>query len=157
VTAGTTSDDDVSLHVLHNASIDLARARAAFDDPTWLGRVSGDPPSAGWRRVEADLELPVLDGSGPSVRKAAIVDVGEIEEAGGGMIVPIAWSSASFAPLFPVFAGQLEIRKSSLALTGRYAPPFGRMGVLIDRALLHFVATRSATALLATVARRCHG
>jgi hypothetical protein len=157
VTARTTSDDDVSLNVVHNASIDLARARAAFGDPTWLGRISGDQPTDGWRRIEADLELPVLDGSGPSVRKAAIVDVGEIEEAGGGLTVPIAWSSASFAPLFPVFAGQLEIRKSSLVLTGRYAPPFGRMGVLIDRTLLHFIATRSASALLATVARRCQG
>jgi hypothetical protein len=157
MTARTTPDDDVSLNVVHNASIDLALARAAFDDPTWLGRVADDPTTDGWRRVEADLELPVLDGSGPSVRKAAIVDMGEIQETGGGLTVPIAWSSASFAPLFPVFAGQLEIRKSGLALAGRYAPPFGRMGVLIDRALLHFIATRSATALLATVARRCQG
>ena len=65
VTAGTTSDDDVALNVVYKASIDLVRARAAFDDPTWLGQISGDPPTDGWRRVEADLELPVLDGSGP--------------------------------------------------------------------------------------------
>jgi hypothetical protein len=151
------SDDDVALNVVHNATIDIGCARAAFVDPSWLGPVSGDAPTDGWRRVDTDLELPVLDGSGPAVRKAATIDIGEVQETRGGLSVPIAWSSSSFTPLFPVFAGQLEIRKSSLVLTGRYAPPFGRMGVLIDRALLHFVATRSATALLATVARRCQG
>jgi hypothetical protein len=149
------SDDDVALNVVHRAGIDRDRARAAFADLSWLGKPIGAAPGHGWRRVATDLELPVLDGSGPAVRKAAIVDVGGIHETGLGLTVPIAWSSASFTPLFPVFAGQLEIRKSGLVLTGRYAPPFGRMGVLIDRALLHFVATRSATALLATVARRC--
>jgi hypothetical protein len=148
------SDDDVALNVVHNATIDVDRARAAFfADLSWLGPVSGDAPTDGWRRVDTDLELPVLDGSGPAVRKAATIDLGEIQETGGGLSVPIAWSSASFTPLFPVFAGQLEIKKTGLVLTGRYAPPFGRMGILIDRALLHFVATRSAEALLATVAR----
>jgi len=151
----TTSDEDVALSVVHTADIDRDRARAAFADLTWLGGPAGEAPGDGWRRVATDLELPVLDGSGPAVRKAALVDVGNVRETRGGLSVPITWSSASLTPLFPVFAGDLEIRKSSLVLTGRYAPPFGRMGVLIDRALLHFVATRSANALLATVARRC--
>ena len=149
------SDDDVALHVVHDAAIDVERARAAFDDPSWLGQAAGDGPGDGWRRIATDLELPVLDGSGPAVRKSAIVDIGDVRDTGIGLSVPIAWSSASFTPLFPVFAGQLEIKKTGLVLTGRYAPPFGRMGVLIDRALLHFVATRSANALLATIAQRC--
>lgn len=149
------SDDDVALHVVHTATIDVECARGAFDDPSWLGTAAGDGPGDGWRRVATDLELPVLDGSGPAVRKAAIVDIGALHDTGVGLSVPIAWSSASFTPLFPVFAGQLEIRTTGLVLTGRYAPPFGRMGVLIDRALLHFVATRSANALLATIAQRC--
>lgn len=149
------SNDDVAIKVVHNTRIDLGRAREALADPSWLGQGAVDGPGAGWRRIATDLELPVLDGSGPAVRKAAIVDIGDLRETGIALSVPIAWSSASFTPLFPVFAGQLEIKKTGLVLTGRYAPPFGRMGVLIDRALLHFVATRSANALLATIARRC--
>jgi hypothetical protein len=149
------SDDDVALHVVHDATIDVERARRACDDPSWLGRAAGDGPGDGWRRIATDLELPVLDGSGPAVRKAAIVDIGGAQRSRGSLSVPIAWSSASFTPLFPVFAGQLEIKTTGLILTGRYAPPFGRMGVLIDRALLHFVATRSANALLATIAEQC--
>jgi hypothetical protein len=149
------SDDDVALNVVHNATIDVERARAAFDDPSWLGQAAGGGPGDGWRRIATDLELPVLDGSGPAVRKAAIVDIGVVHQSRVGLSVPIAWSSASFTPLFPVFAGQIAIKKTSLILTGRYAPPFGLMGVLIDRALLHFVATRSANALLTTIAQRC--
>jgi hypothetical protein len=151
----TSSDEDVALNVVHMAVVDRDRARDAFADLAWLGEPADDAPGHGWRRIATDLELPVLDGSGPAVRKAAIIDIGDVRETRGGLSVPITWSSASLTPLFPVFAGQLEIRSSSLALTGRYAPPFGRMGVLIDRALLHFVAMRSANALLATVAMRC--
>jgi hypothetical protein len=84
-----------------------------------------------------------------------VVDIGQVHETPGGLSVEIAWRSASFAPLFPVFSGHLDVTKSSLVINGRYAPPFGRMGLLMDQALLHFVATRSATALLATVARHC--
>ena len=157
VTGTTVSDDDVALSVVHRATIDVDRARDALADPSWLGPVTGDVPADGWRRITTDLELPVFDGSGPAVRKSAIVDIGEIHETPGSLSVPITWSSASLTPLFPVFAGQLLISKTSLVLTGRYAPPFGRIGVLIDRTLLHFVATRSANALLATVARRCQG
>ena len=154
-TDGTISDEAVVLRVVHRADIDLERARAAFADPGWLGQASSDEPVDGWRRIATDLELPIRDGSGPAVRKTAVVDVGVPRETNGGVVVPLAWRSASFAPLFPVFAGQVEIRRSSVTLAGRYAPPFGRMGMLIDQTLLHFVATRSATALLATVAGRC--
>jgi hypothetical protein len=149
------SDEDVALNVVYGAAIDRNRARAAFADLSWFGQAASDAPGDGWRRITTDLELPVLDGSGPAVRKSAIVDIGQVHETRVGLSVPISWTSASLTPLFPVFAGRLEIRNTSLVMTGRYAPPFGRMGLLIDRALLHFVATRSATALLATVARHC--
>jgi hypothetical protein len=151
----STLDETVALHVVHRADIDLDRARDAFADPAWLGQPADVAPGHGWRRINADLELPVRDGSGPAVRKAAVVEIGSPRETDAGLSVPIAWSSASFTPLFPVFAGTLAIKRSSLVLTGQYAPPFGRMGMLIDQTLLHFVATRSAKALLATVARRC--
>jgi len=148
-------DETVALYVALAVDIDADRARGAFAELDWLGRPTADPPGDGWREVNADLELPVLDGSGPAVRKAAVIDIGRVHESEGSLSVPIAWRSASFTPLFPVFGGHIEVRRSSLVLTGRYAPPFGRMGVLMDQALLHFVADRSALALLEAVARRC--
>lgn len=146
--------ETVSLYVMHQAHIDPARARAAFAELSWLGRPVHGVPDAEWRRIATDLELPVRDGSGPAVRKAALVDIGAVQETGNGLRVPVAWCSASLTPLFPVFAGHLEITRSSLALAGRYAPPFGRVGLLIDQGLLNFVATRTAQAFLARVVRQ---
>jgi hypothetical protein len=151
----TSYDETVALYVAMIVDIDRDRARAAFAELDWLGVPTADPPGDGWRGITADLELPVLDDSGPAVRKAAVIEIGRVHESKGGLSVPIAWRSASLTPLFPVFGGHIEVRRSSLVLTGRYAPPFGRMGVLMDQALLHFVADRSARALLEAVAGRC--
>ena len=146
--------ETVSLYVTHRAHIDADRARAAFAELSWLGRPVHGAPDAEWRRIATDLELPVRDGSGPAVRKSALIDVGAVQEAANGLHVPVAWRSASLTPLFPVFDGHLEITRSGLALAGRYAPPLGRVGQLIDQSLLNFVATRTAQAFLARVARQ---
>lgn len=146
--------ETVSLHVTLRAPVDLDRARATFTELGWLGRSVDGAPGPEWRRIAADLALPVRDGSGPAVRKAALIDVGAVQEAGDGLRVPIAWSSASLTPLFPVFAGHLAITRSGLALDGRYAPPLGRVGLLIDQGLLNFVATRTAQAFLARLVRQ---
>jgi len=72
--------------------------------------------------VATNLELPIADGSatGP-IRKAALIGVGQPRLADGSVIVDISWRSASFAPLFPVFAGRVEIARDGIVLAGRYA------------------------------------
>jgi len=144
----------VPLLVVHSADIDPDAAQGAFADLAWLGEPVDGAPETGWRRVLTDLELPVGDGSGPAVRKAAVLDVGQPHLTDTGLQVPIAWHSATLAPLFPVFAGHIELDRSMLTLSGQYVPPFGRLGLLMDQALLHFVARRSGQALLARVASR---
>ena len=153
----TIADLPADLFVIHEAEIDPDLARAAFADLDWLGRPVDALPGGGLRRFATDLELQVRDGSGPAVRKAALVDIGVVRETEDGLDVPIAWRSASLAPLFPVFAGHLGIRRTGLTLDGRYAPPFGRFGLLIDRGLLYVIATRTAEAFLERVARQCRG
>jgi hypothetical protein len=69
------------------------------------------------------------------------------------VLVEIAWRSASLAPLFPVFAGRLSISANDIVLDGRYAPPFGKLGLLLEQALLHLVARRTASALVARLAK----
>ena len=133
----------------------LEQAILALRDPSWLGRPTDGPPDRRHlRRIAADLELPILDGSsaGP-VRKAAFIDLGPARQVGDLVLVEIAWRSASFAPLFPVFAGQLSISVSDIVLEGRYAPPSGKLGLLLDQALLHLVAGRTASALVARLAK----
>jgi hypothetical protein len=145
----------VPLRVRRPGTIDLERAILALRDPSWLGRPTDGPPERRHlRRIAADLELPILDGSsaGP-VRKAAFIDLGPARQVGDLVLVEIAWRSASFAPLFPVFAGQLSISVSDIVLEGRYAPPSGKLGLLLDQALLHLVAGRTASALIARLAK----
>ncbi len=60
-------------------------------------------------------------------------------------VVEIGWRAASFAPLFPVLAGRIVADGSGLQLHGVYAPPGGGIGLLIDQALLHYFARRTAT------------
>ncbi len=149
----------VPLRVARVAQIDLQCALDALDDPSWLGQ-SIDPPEGDSqsRRVATDLELPILDGSGKlPIRKSALIDLGPAKNVDGSLHVDIAWRSAGLAPLFPVFAGHLEISATRLTLDGRYAPPFGKLGLLIDEALLHLVARRTAQAFLGRLAARCQG
>jgi hypothetical protein len=145
----------VPLWARHAANIDLDRAFAVLGELSWLGRPVDGLGSAEFRRVATDLELPIHDGSstGP-VAKAAFIDLGAARSSGDSILVDVSWQSASFAPLFPVFAGRLSVIPEGLILNGRYAPPFGKVGMLIDHALLHLVARRTASGLLARLARQ---
>ena len=126
----------VPLRVRRPGSIGLDRAVLALSDLSWLGRPTDGPPDhPKLRQVATDLDLPILDGSstGP-VRKAAFIDIGPVRQVGDRVLVEIAWRSASLAPLFPVFAGELSISANDIVLDGRYAPPLGTLGLLIDQA-----------------------
>ena len=145
----------VPLRVRRPGSIDLDRAILALSDLSWLGRPTDGPVDhPQLRQVATDLDLPILDGSstGP-VRKAALIDLGAAQQVGDRVVVEVAWRSASFAPLFPVFAGQLSISADEIVLDGRYAPPLGTVGLLLDQALLHLIARRTAGALVARLAK----
>ncbi len=152
--AATSELVTVPLRVRRPGTIELDRVILALGDLSWLGRPTDGPPDRSQvRHVATDLDLPILDGSstGP-VRKAAFIDLGPARQVGDLVLVEIAWRSASFAPLFPVFAGQLAISANDIVLDGRYAPPVGKLGLLLDHALLHLVAQRTAGALVARLA-----
>jgi hypothetical protein len=145
----------VPLLVRRAGLVDLGRAVGAFSDLAWLGRqVAAPEDRPDLRRIATALELPIRDGSatGP-VRQATFIDIGQAQSVGNNVLVEISWQAATFAPLFPVFAGQLRISTDEIVLDGRYAPPLGTLGLLMDKALLHFVARRTAGALLERLAK----
>lgn len=145
----------VPLRVRRPGSFDLDRVKLALADLDWLGRSMDRPPGhPELRQVLTDLDLPILDGhSARPVRKAALVDLGSVRRVGRTLVVEVAWRSASFAMLFPVFAGQLSLSAHDIVLEGRYAPPLGTLGLLLDQGLLHVVARRTAGAFVARLAR----
>jgi hypothetical protein len=82
------------------------------------------------------------------------VDVGPVDEDGDVCTAEVGWRASTLAPLFPVFAGQVVAHDGTMRLDGVYAPPGGGIGVLVDRALLHFVAKRTAMWFLERVAEQ---
>jgi hypothetical protein len=148
--------ETVTLRASRSGRFHITRSIEALTELGWLGpRVDEPDRIEGLRRVVADLELPILDGSGTGpIRKSALIDVGIPQVLPDLVLVDVGWQSASIAPLFPVFAGQLRITTRSLVIDGRYVPPFGRLGLAIDAGILHFVARRTAQAFLARLAAR---
>lgn len=140
----------VPLLVSRGARIDVTRAIDALTDLDWLGpRVNGPADRKDLRRVRTVLEFPIFEGSAPApIRKSALVDIGIPAAGASPVVVHVGWQSDSLSPLFPVFAGQLRITPTILVLDGLYAPPFGRLGLLIDQQVLHIVARRTAQAFL---------
>jgi hypothetical protein len=151
--SSTNQADTVRLRVVYPVTVDLVRANDALTNLAWLGDVEPQPLEGGGWRVSTVLALPVVDGSaaGP-IRKGVVLEVGRPIPEPDSISVDLGWQSDSLAPLFPVFAGQLELTEAGLSLAGEYAPPFGRLGLLIDRHLLHFIAERTAQTLLARLA-----
>jgi hypothetical protein len=85
-------------------------------------------------------------------RKSAIVTLGRPRLAGGRWTTRIEWRAASAAPLFPVFVGRIIVDVGRIELDGFYAPPFGVVGYLLDRAILGVAARRTAWWFLQRVA-----
>ena len=135
-----------TLRVFRAGGVDLAAIRGALGHPAWLGEpVIRDDTPPGMTTFLTDLVLPLPpDGRLLSLRKAAFVELGLVQDRTDGLEVEIGWRSASLAPLFPVFAGRLAARAGGLSIEGHYAPPGGRLGLAADRALLSVAARGTA-------------
>ena len=142
----TPRDGFVKLDVSRAVAGGPASMRMALAELGWLGRAVESPPDRpDLRRVETDLAFTLQsDGRALTFRKAALVDLGSASVTADGCTVEIGWRAASFAPLFPVFAGRLVADGRGLHLHGVYAPPGGGIGLLIDQAFLHYFARRTA-------------
>jgi len=146
LTAAAVVESVARLDVSRAFHADPERLCAALSNPVWLGQIVHSPPDRpDLIRVETDLAFTLQTNRRDLVfRKAALVDIG-IRSAGKlGCTGEVAWRAASFSPLFPVFAGRLSVSPTRLELRGVYAPPGGQLGLLIDRAMTHRLAERTA-------------
>jgi hypothetical protein len=148
--AGEIHHEVATLRVFRAGRVDAKSVCALLHAAPWLGEVV---PAAdltdGSLRYLTDLVLPLPpDGRLLSLRKAALLDIGPGIPTTDGCEVPIAWRSASLAPLFPVFAGRIIVKSTGLSIEGHYAPPGGVLGLAADRVLLHTAARGTARWLL---------
>ncbi len=118
-----------------------------LDGLTWLGEeIAAD--ERGMRRVSSDLVLGVGAERPVTFHKSMIVSIGPPRRQSDGWTAAIEWQSASLMPLFPVFVGYVRIEPERVALVGHYAPPFGIVGAVLDRALLGIAARATANVIV---------
>ena len=91
-------------------------------------------------------------------RTAAVGFAPVIEEDDGTQVLPLWWEAADQPWLFPTFEGGLEVRPddggTELRLEGRYRPPLGAAGDLVNRTILNRAASASLEALLDRLSER---
>ena len=134
-------------------AVDPARVPAVLgsSEARWLG----EPVPRADRSVRTflcDLELHAGGTDRALFRKAAVVSFGQPRQDGAAWVVPIEWRAATLTPLFPVLAGHLRISHDGIQLDGRYAPPGGRLGYVLDLALLGAAARQTGRCFLRRLA-----
>ena len=132
--------------------MDLARVPDVLDAPEWLGEEL-DRDERGTRRFATDLVLGVGSERPVTFRRSMIVTLGPASRDADGWTIPLEWQAAALTPLFPVFVGRVRIESERVAIDGLYAPPFGIIGVAIDRALLGIAARATAKVVLGRFAQ----
>src|SRR5262249_56931481 len=100
-------------------------------------------------------------GFGAAVRVGGkvVVTVGEPARMAFKTLQPISWRPAHTEALLPAMDAEIEMAPmgpthTQLAMTARYTPPFGLVGRVADRALLHRVAEATVKDFLDRVAAR---
>jgi hypothetical protein len=143
----------ISLRLVEATVVNLERAPMILGSPEspWLGELTHGEDTR-LRSYLCDLELRA-GGHGPTLfRKAAVVSLGAPRHKGLELVVPIEWRAATLSSLFPVLVGQLRVAADRLELEGRYAPPGGRLGYLLDVGLLGVAARQTGRWFLRKVA-----
>jgi hypothetical protein len=129
-------------------------AALTSDGSEWLPALATSAEEGGERRM-AEV------GFGKAVRvgRSVVVKVGEPARLEFKTLQPISWRPAHAEALLPAMDAEIEVAPmgaahTQLAMTARYTPPFGMVGRVADRALLHRVAEATIKDFLDRVAGR---
>jgi hypothetical protein len=86
-------------------------------------------------------------GFGEAIRakREVVVELGPAIRSASKTVFPIRWQASDHPGLFPALDADIEVMsvdsdRARLAMSARYEPPLGRVGRVIDRALLSRVA-----------------
>lgn len=108
----------------------------------WMPGLAGESNGQGQRLLS---ELGFEVGTRRVARRIE-VELGALRPMNNGVtLLPIRWKAASQTGLFPALDGQLEIApigksRTQLGLSASYEAPFGMLGKIADRALMHRIA-----------------
>jgi hypothetical protein len=107
---------------------------------SWLPGIARDADDHGER-----LLYEIGFGTGVRVHKQVEVKLREPIKTRNRTLIPLSWTATGASGLFPSLEADLELggmgpARCQLSLSARYRPPFGSLGQVVDRALLHRVA-----------------
>ena len=141
----------------HAATVQIADSvQVELPAPTVAGRMRA---GGSWltRHAEAcdDEEQPARAGW---LGRTVAVQLGAETGDGDSLELPLIWEASGPLGLFPRFEGRLRLtaldpERCELSLAGRYRPPLGKAGQLLDEALLARAARASLRAFLRRIAR----
>lgn len=91
------------------------------------------------------------------IKRAVVIELGRSVRSGAKTVFPLRWTSTGAAGLFPSLDADLEVAplgpgRTQLAMSARYVPPFGPIGLAADRAVLSRVAEATLKDFLDRVA-----
>ncbi len=117
-------------------------ARLLHDPGSWVPGIAEGAESRG-ERLLAEVGFPT--SSERRVAKSVEIEIGTAYRISGKAVLPLTWKATWAEGLFPVLEADLEIaalgaERTQLSISGRYRPPLGAIGRVLDRALLHRVA-----------------
>ena len=74
------------------------------------------------------------------------------------VMLPVSWEAVGGPPIFPKMEGTLHVepqgaRATKITLNASYDPPLGKLGELIDRALMHRIAQETMNDFIERLAR----
>lgn len=100
---------------------------------------------------------PALGPTEPRISKEVHCKLGNVRDHADGFVVPLEWEATGIPGLFPRLVGDLEIAplgadESQISFAGRYDPPLGRAGRLLNSALGHRVAEATIRSFLLRLA-----
>jgi Rrf2 family protein len=105
-----------------------------------------------------ELLVRVGPGGPTWLSKTVALRLGEPVARDGALIIPLTWEATGPSGLFPRLQGtvrlvELDPDRTEVFLAGRYRPPLGRAGAVLDDALLARVARATIRSLLRRLAR----
>jgi Rrf2 family protein len=145
-----------TVHVADSVQIELAA-------PAVAARLR-----AGGSWLASHVEAASADGEATRMRvgpggpawlgKIVAVRLGAPHGSDGALAIPLTWEATGPTGLFPRLEAELRLsaldpERAELALEGRYRPPLGRAGQVLDERLLAHVATATVRSFLRRVAR----
>jgi Rrf2 family protein len=90
--------------------------------------------------------------------KTVAVHLGDAGQAGDSLVIPFIWEASGPAGIFPRFEGELRLtaldpERSEFRLAGRYRPPPGRAGQVLNDTVIMRLAQATVRSFLRRIAR----